>query len=82
MDVRLVGVPLQEGASCLGCEMGPSALRVAGLADAMRDLGHTVRDVGNVAPSPSRWKAATEPNERHEQGKINRCKLEKISGFT
>lgn len=54
MDVRLVGVPLQEGASCLGCEMGPSALRVAGLADAMRDLGHTVRDVGNVAPSPSR----------------------------
>ena len=33
---------------------GYTALRDFNLADAMRDLGHTVRDVGNVAPSPSR----------------------------
>ena len=54
MDVRLIGVPLQEGASQLGCEMGPSALRVAGLAEALGGLGHTVTDCGNVAPRGSR----------------------------
>ena len=50
MDVRLIGVPLQDGAGRLGCEMGPSALRVAGLGDALSGLGHTVHDCGNVAP--------------------------------
>lgn len=50
MDIRLIGVPLQEGASQLGCEMGPSALRVAGLAGALAGLGHRVKDCGNVAP--------------------------------
>ncbi|RYE62587.1 MAG: arginase, partial [Oxalobacteraceae bacterium] len=32
MHCKLIGVPLQDGASQLGCEMGPSALRTAGLA--------------------------------------------------
>ncbi|MDQ0456299.1 arginase [Rhizobium paknamense] len=52
MDVTLVGVPIQTGAGRLGCEMGPSALRIAGLPDALRDLGHRVTDLGNVAPRP------------------------------
>ncbi|MCX8998067.1 arginase [Rhizobiaceae bacterium BDR2-2] len=54
MDVRLIGVPLQDGAGRLGCEMGPSALRVAGLADALSSLGHRVTDCGNAAPRPAR----------------------------
>lgn len=54
MDVRLIGVPLQDGAGRLGCEMGPSALRVAGLGDALSGLGHAVHDCGNVAPRPVR----------------------------
>lgn len=48
MLCKLIGVPLQEGASQLGCEMGPSALRTAGLATALLDLGHEVQDLGNV----------------------------------
>ncbi len=48
MQCRLIGVPLQEGASRLGCEMGPSALRVAGLAAALAELGHEVTDLGNL----------------------------------
>lgn len=54
MDVRLIGVPLQEGASRLGCEMGPSALRVAGIAEALTALGHHVIDRGNVVPAACR----------------------------
>ena len=49
MHCRLVGVPLQDGASQLGCEMGPSALRVAGIRSALEELGHAVTDIGNVS---------------------------------
>ena len=48
MHCRLIGIPLQDGASQLGCEMGPSALRVADLAGALKGLGHEVTDIGNV----------------------------------
>ncbi len=51
---RLVGVPVQDGAGRLGCEMGPSAYRTAGIARALSDLGHSVTDLGNVAPLPQR----------------------------
>jgi len=46
----LISVPLQDGAGRLGCDMGPSAFRAAGLEQALRDLGHTVRDGGTVQP--------------------------------
>lgn len=52
MDCKLIGVPLQIGAGQLGCEMGPSALRIAGLKTALEDLGHRVTDLGNVSPAP------------------------------
>jgi arginase len=52
MHCKLIGVPLQDGASQLGCEMGPSALRTAGLASALSDLGHRVSDLGNLALPP------------------------------
>jgi arginase len=51
MHCKLIGVPLQDGASRLGCEMGPSALRTAGLRPALEELGHSVADLGNVVPS-------------------------------
>ncbi|MDR6101037.1 arginase [Agrobacterium larrymoorei] len=54
MDCKLIGVPLQIGAGQLGCEMGPSALRVAGLKGALEELGHHVSDLGNVSPAPFR----------------------------
>lgn len=48
-NVILLGVPLEEGSGRGGCAMGPAALRIAGLADALRDLGHDVEDRGNLA---------------------------------
>jgi arginase len=52
MHCRLIGVPLQDGASQRGCEMGPSAFRTAGLAEALAELGHEVSDLGNLTPPP------------------------------
>ncbi|UVC07624.1 arginase [Rhizobium sp. TH2] len=50
MKITLIGAPVQEGAGRLGCDMGPAAFRAAGLAGALRDLGHDVTDAGNVSP--------------------------------
>lgn len=50
MLCKIIGVPVQDGASRLGCEMGPSALRTAGLRDTLEELGHRVIDLGDVKP--------------------------------
>ncbi|MFD9901657.1 arginase [Mesorhizobium sp. NPDC059025] len=51
MRCRIVGAPEQDGAGHLGCEMGPSALRTAGLISALTELGHEVEDLGTVQPA-------------------------------
>ncbi len=48
----LIGAPMDSGKRRQGCLMGPDAYRTAGLAQALRDLGHDVQDRGNVAPAP------------------------------
>ncbi len=44
----LVGVPLDLGAGRRGVDMGPSALRIAGIAERLGALGRPVEDRGNV----------------------------------
>ena len=51
MRCRILGAPVQDGAGRLGCEMGPSAMRTAGLATTLADLGHEVEDMGTVKPA-------------------------------
>ena len=51
-DCILIGAPVDSGKRRSGCLMGPDALRTAGLAEALRDLGHRVEDSGNLAPEP------------------------------
>ena len=48
----LVGAPVQSGTDRLGCDMGPSAYRAAGLPQAIRDLDIPVEDAGTIAPAP------------------------------
>lgn len=51
--VSVIGAPLDLGQSRRGVDMGPSAIRYAGLFDRLRDLGYDVLDRGNVAaPEP------------------------------
>ena len=53
--IHLIGVPLDLGAGRRGPDMGPSALRLTGLAARLTDLGHEVEDLGNVSvPIPER----------------------------
>ena len=48
--VLLIGAPVDCGKARNGCLMGPDAYRTARLGGALTDLGHTVRDLGNVWP--------------------------------
>ncbi|MCL6707424.1 arginase [Pseudomonas sp. R2.Fl] len=50
--VTLIGVPLEEGSGRGGCAMGPAALRIAGIAEALVELGFTVGDAGDLRPAP------------------------------
>ena len=43
------GVPLDLGQSRRGVDMGPSAVRVAGLEARLEALGHQSRDGGNIS---------------------------------
>ena len=49
MIVHVLGVPMDLGSGRRGVDMGPSAIRIAGLDAALRDLGHTVIDDGDIA---------------------------------
>jgi arginase len=46
--LRVIGVPLDMGASRRGVDMGPSAMRVAGLEARLEKLGLQVTDGGNI----------------------------------
>ncbi|HZU13579.1 MAG TPA: arginase [Chloroflexota bacterium] len=48
MDIGVIGVPVDLGADRRGVDMGPSALRYAGLAEQLTGIGHAVRDLGNI----------------------------------
>ncbi|AKH17539.1 arginase [Deinococcus soli (ex Cha et al. 2016)] len=48
MNLSILGIPMDLGAGRRGVDMGPSALRNAHLTRALRDLGHSVTDLGDV----------------------------------
>jgi arginase len=47
-NIAIIGAPLDLGQDRRGVDMGPSALRVAGLNARVASLGYVVEDLGNV----------------------------------
>jgi arginase len=71
---RIFGVPMDLGQRRRGVDMGPSAIRYAGLHEQLRALGHTLVDGGNLpVPLPE-----TDPPEasraRHLHSIANVCR--------
>jgi arginase len=58
--IALIGAPTDIGAGHRGASMGPEALRVAGLAEALRDRGLQVVDAGNLVGPVNPWMPPTE----------------------
>ncbi|WP_255195997.1 arginase [Halorarius litoreus] len=66
MNLRLIGVPMDLGADRRGVDMGPSAIRYAGLAGALEGIGHDCVDAGDLAvPRPE----LSSPDGEHEGAK-------------
>ena len=53
MQIRIIGAPMDLGADRRGVDIGPSAIRYAGLSDRLQQLGYTVHYIGNIViPQP------------------------------
>jgi arginase len=63
--LRLVGVPMDLGAGRRGVDMGPSAIRIAGVAAGLRHLGFTVEDDGDVGVPAPETRDPGSPNARY-----------------
>ncbi len=48
MIIRLFGVPMDLGSGRRGVDMGPSAIRIAGISERLKDLGNRVIDDGDL----------------------------------
>jgi arginase len=46
--VNLIGFPMDLGADRRGVDMGPSALRIAGLPEQLQNLGYKLIDDGDI----------------------------------
>jgi arginase len=64
-DIHIIGVSLDLGGNRRGVDMGPSAFRIAGLAERLTALGVKVVDEGDlVAPIPE-IKSFGDPNKKY-----------------
>ena len=55
IPVDLIGAPTDIGAGSRGASMGPEALRVAGIREALHARGLQVADTGNLAGPTNPW---------------------------
>lgn len=63
--IRVIGVPLDLGQSRRGVDMGPSAVRVAGLEARLEAIGHSVEDAGNVTVAIPEQKKEGAPSAKY-----------------
>jgi arginase len=72
--IRIIGVPMDLGQSRRGVDMGPSALRVAGLQARIKQLGHQVEDIGNLEVKQPEEMAYGEKRAKYMQEIVETCK--------
>jgi len=63
--VHIIGVPLDLGGNRRGTDMGPSAFRIAGLADQLAALGLAVTDRGDIASPIPESKGPGDAHKRY-----------------
>ena len=49
MTIHIIGVPMDLGAGRRGVDMGPSAIRIAGIGNRLKELGYKVVDEGDLS---------------------------------
>jgi arginase len=74
--IRIIGVPLDLGQSRRGVDMGPSAMRVAGLETKLEALGYEVKDAGNVHVALAETKSEGDPHAKYLREITDTCSKE------
>src|SRR5271165_7193300 len=74
--IRIIGVPLDLGQSRRGVDMGPSAMRVAGLEAKLEALGYEVEDCGNVPVALAETESEGDPHAKYLKEITETCSKE------
>jgi arginase len=71
--ICVIGVPLDLGGNRRGVDMGPSAFRIAGLAERIAALGHKVVDKGDLVTPIPEVKSEGDPKKRYIRDIVRVC---------
>ena len=63
--VHVLGVPLDLGGARRGVDMGPSALRIAGIGERLTSMGCVVVDKGDLAAPIPETQAERDPRKKY-----------------
>src|SRR5262245_31055632 len=63
--IHVLGVPLDLGGGRRGVDMGPSAVRIAGLGERLAAMGCTVSDKGDLATPIPETQEARDPKKKY-----------------
>ncbi len=74
--IRVIGAPIDLGQDRRGVEMGPAALRVAGLITRIAQLGLSAEDAGNVAVAPARLEDLGNPSVKYLRPIAASCRMQ------
>ena len=65
MTIHIIGVPMDLGAGRRGVDMGPSAIRIAGIGPRLVDLGYKVIDEGDLAIKTQEEQKIKDPHAKY-----------------
>jgi len=71
--IKIIGVPMDLGASRRGTDMGPSALRIAGLGAAIRAMGYTVAQEEDINVPAMETRAVEDSKARYKPQILSVC---------
>lgn len=71
--VHIIGVPLDLGGGRRGVDMGPSAVRIAGLGERLASLGWRVKDEGNLHVPTQETLEAGDPQQKYMREIADTC---------
>ena len=71
--IRIIGVPMDHGASRRGTDMGPSALRIAGLGAAIRKMGHQLEREEDIAVDAMETRSVEDTKARFKPQILSVC---------
>jgi arginase len=65
MTVHIIGVPMDLGAGRRGVDMGPSAIRIAGIGECLRNLGYKIIDEGDLSIKTQEEQRIQDPHAKY-----------------